>query len=136
MKVLFRHSITNFLSGLLGFILSMVENYLSEEILDLILQKSCLAENQVDEPDVSINKPNDEEKNYIKERINVQLPNTTQSEKLQFIPPNLPPNNINSQNSTEPNFIRPEEHFNVFEHFQFTWIESPELENLQRGNSS
>lgn len=107
----------------------MASKWLDQKALDIInkppkpISEEPIPIEVSDESDQSVSRV------YSKSRVQIQLPNTDQSEELQYIPPSLPPNGLNGNNSNIPNFISPSEHFDVFEHFNFVWINAPELEH-------
>ena len=107
----------------------MAENWLDQKAIDIINQppnttfnEPISIESSEEESDQTISRF------YIKSKVNIQLPNTNRSEELQYIPPILPQNSSEENNSTEPHFVSQQEHFDIFEHFNYTWIPAPELE--------
>lgn len=107
----------------------MAHNWLDQRALDIINKPpKFVSEDPIpidvsdDESDQSVSRV------YDKSRVQIQLPNTDQSEELQYLPPTLPPNEPKGSISNVPHFICPDEHFDVFENFNFSWINAPELD--------
>ena len=65
---------------------------------------------------------------YDESRLSVALPETEQIQRIEYVPPTLELSEYTGTPSLAPNFQTPQPAFNVFEHFQFEWIEIPELE--------
>lgn len=107
----------------------MAEKWLNQKALEILnkppnstLENPIYVDVSDDDSDQSVTKV------YSQDKIQIQLPNSSQTEELEYIPPTLPPNETNGNASGEPHFISPDEHFDAFEHFNYVWISAPELE--------
>jgi hypothetical protein len=105
----------------------MADRWLDDDILKKALRKPILLDTDSDiemEPE-----PARPRVTYDPRRLTVTLPETGKFEQINYVPPklNLSSNRMNPSSAAEPHFLQPPERFDVFEHFQFEWIEIPEL---------
>jgi hypothetical protein len=70
---------------------------------------------------------------YDPRRLEIQLPGSDETASINYIPPNLTLGGDigNPAASSEVHFAIPPKRFDLFEHFQYEWIEAPELEGSQ-----
>jgi hypothetical protein len=106
----------------------MAERWLDEDVLKRALRKPVLLDTDSDlemEPE-----PARSRVTYDQRRLTVALPETGKFGQLDYVPPklSLSSHHMNPSAAAEPHFLQPREQFDVFEHFQFEWIDIPELE--------
>ena len=114
----------------------MVENWLDPKALSLInggenvLKKKVITISSSESDEDAVIQIDEKPKvNYDDSKIEIQLPGSNKKEKLHYVFPQLPKkNDVTIQTITEPDFKRPAEYFDIFEHFQYSWIDAPELE--------
>ncbi|KAH0788760.1 hypothetical protein GPJ56_007442 [Histomonas meleagridis] len=108
-------------------IFKVVENWLDQKALAALNKQHKF---EIDDVDIDV-EVNDEEPipKYDPSRIHIQLPGTTKFASLEYVTPKeIPEGGESLGSAAEPQFIYPKEKFDIFEHFNISWIPVPELE--------
>jgi len=106
----------------------MAEEWLDGATLQRLQKKPAMLDT---DSDVEFDpEPIRQKLDYDDRKRSITLPVTQKIEQLEYVPPELDfsAGQMNAASSAEPHFKLPEDRFDVFEHFQFEWIEIPELE--------
>ena len=86
--------------------------------------------NEFKSSETQINEEKYENTQYDASRLFVEIPGSNHVEKIDFIPPSLDLlYDSNSNDENPPDFIVPKPYFDIFEHFNYEWIEIPEFED-------
>jgi hypothetical protein len=103
------------------------EEWLEPAVLRAISKKKPILEQ---ESDVEITmEPPRQKINYDPALLEVTLPGTGKIERIEYVPPELTfsDREISPSSAAEPHFMSPPERFDVFEHFQYEWIDISDL---------
>ena len=101
----------------------MAEKWLDERAL-----KAIAKELDSDDDDIElVSQGHEDPVRYEEQRLDVELPGG-QIQRIEYVAPTLKLGDNDGTGASKPAFKEPERRFDVFEHFQYQWIDIPDPE--------